>query len=111
MAEELMGDLLGGLVGGLGPVRARSGASGVRVDEDHLLLDTDGAWLPRGHRRITSEARRLAVLAPLLAQGVADLAERGLRAARLEHRGDHVGVLPGRGEHRLDGARDLRLVT
>ena len=36
------------------------------------------------------EAGRLAVVAPLGAQGVADLAERGLGADRVEHRGDHV---------------------
>src|SRR3954452_344764 len=58
-----------------------------------------------------SEAGGLPVLAPLLAQGVADLPQGRFGTARVQHRRDHVGVLAGGGEHRLDRPRDLGLVA
>ena len=52
--EQLEPDLLAGVVGGLGAVGAGSGASGLRVDEDELLLDADGPRELLGHGTLRS---------------------------------------------------------
>lgn len=58
-----------------------------------------------------SEARGLRVHAPLVPQRVADLAEGGLRADRVQHRGDHVRAVPGGRQHGVDRGADLGVVT
>src|SRR5450631_1430481 len=59
----------------------------------------------------SSEARRLPVHAPEVAQGVADLAERGLCPNRIEHRGNHVLRGPGDLDQMADGSAHYCLVT
>ena len=58
-----------------------------------------------------SETRRLPVLAPLGAQGVADLAQRGLGPAGLEHGLDHVAVGTGHVDHVCDRGLDGGVVA
>src|SRR4051794_40150458 len=68
-----------------------------------------GCW--RGAGSGSSETGGLAVLAPLGAQRVADLAQGGLHTAGLEDRGDHVLLGAGHVHHSSEGSPDGGLVT
>src|ERR1022692_429770 len=65
--------------------------------------------VPRPLRR--SERRGLEVAAPLVSQRAADLAERRLRAGRVEHRRDHVRARARGRQHGRDGGIDSSLIT
>src|SRR5680860_1427382 len=99
-----------------GPACRYSSLFGQEDSTSHPCLHGDASMSPASepgaaHLSFRSEAGWLAVLAPLLAQGVADLAQCCLGTTGVEHRRNHVAVLAGSAEHLLDGCGDGRLVT